>query len=306
MASPFFSIIIPVYNSSKIITFVLNSIEKQTYRNFELIICDDFSKDNTVKLVQEWLKGKSFKHQLIISKKNNGAAYALNQCIIKSKGSHIVFGAHDNIFHCRRLEIIQKTIAKNPLFKFISHDAYTGSLTKFKKRQAHIQTGAVKFLAANISNLLLFRSSLFLFDTFVIHSSLIKNYSKYIKYSPVEDLALALNVFQSHLINVHHISKPLMFKVLHPSSQTFTNSIAIKNSAIRLFNDNSRHSIISLSSAESVCQISFVRNNDFIALFRLLIRNPVIFLLAFLVNLLRLSYKLINSRYVNLPRNFFK
>ena len=303
METPFFSIIIPTYNSSKFITFVLNSIEKQTYRNFELIIYDDFSKDNTVKLVQGWLKGKSFKHQLIISKKNNGAAYALNQCIIKSKGSHIVFGAHDNIFYCRRLEIIQKTIAKNPLLKFITHDAYTGSLTKFKKRQAHIQTGAVKFLAANISNLLLFRSTLFLFDTFVIHSSLIKNYSKYIKYSPVEDLALVLNVFQSHLINVHHISKPLMFKVLHPSSQTFTNAIAIKKSAIRLFNDN-RPSVISLSGAESVCQISFVRNNDFIALFRSLIRNPFIFLLAFLVNFLRLLYKLINCRYVNLPRNF--
>jgi glycosyltransferase involved in cell wall biosynthesis len=49
------SIVVITYNSSKYILETLESIKQQTYKNLELIITDDCSKDNTVVLCQDWL-----------------------------------------------------------------------------------------------------------------------------------------------------------------------------------------------------------------------------------------------------------
>ena len=47
------SIIVPVYNSEKFLNDTINSIKNQTYKNWELIIVDDASKDNSVKIIEE-------------------------------------------------------------------------------------------------------------------------------------------------------------------------------------------------------------------------------------------------------------
>ena len=48
------SIIIPTYNSSKTIIRCLNSVIKQTYKNWEIIIIDSYSKDNTINLIKNF------------------------------------------------------------------------------------------------------------------------------------------------------------------------------------------------------------------------------------------------------------
>ena len=54
----FFSIIIPVYNGEKYIYNTINSVINQTYKNFELIVINDGSQDNTVREIEK-LKGES-------------------------------------------------------------------------------------------------------------------------------------------------------------------------------------------------------------------------------------------------------
>ena len=57
-----FSIIIPTFNSEKFIERTLNSIIKQTYANYEVIICDNQSIDNTIKIVNKFqIKNKKIK-----------------------------------------------------------------------------------------------------------------------------------------------------------------------------------------------------------------------------------------------------
>ena len=82
------SIIIPMYNSEKYILDCLNSIINQTYRNIEVIVVDDCSTDNSVKLVKS-LKDERIK--LIKQKKNKGVSKARNKGVYNSTGSYLCF-----------------------------------------------------------------------------------------------------------------------------------------------------------------------------------------------------------------------
>ena len=63
MDQPFFSVVIPTYNQCNFLDKAIKSVSKQTFNDFEIIIIDNFSKDNTKKLV------KSFNDKKIIYKK---------------------------------------------------------------------------------------------------------------------------------------------------------------------------------------------------------------------------------------------
>ena len=62
------SIIMPVHNSEKYIKQALESVKKQIYQNYEIIIIDDGSNDNTVKLVNEYIKKENVKNLKILLK----------------------------------------------------------------------------------------------------------------------------------------------------------------------------------------------------------------------------------------------
>ena len=61
MIQPLVSIIVLTYNSSLTILETLESLKKQSYPNIELIISDDASKDETVKICQTWVQANSYK-----------------------------------------------------------------------------------------------------------------------------------------------------------------------------------------------------------------------------------------------------
>lgn len=70
------SIVIPAYNCEKYIVTCLESIYNQNYNEFEVIIIDDGSTDNTNKIIREYIKDKiNFK---LITISNHGVSYARN------------------------------------------------------------------------------------------------------------------------------------------------------------------------------------------------------------------------------------
>tara|TARA_B110000503_G_C7044297_1_gene369570 strand:- start:246 stop:1028 length:783 start_codon:yes stop_codon:yes gene_type:complete len=84
----FLSVIIPTYNSSKTILKTLESVNNQNYENYEIIIVDSFSADNTI------LKIRSLRNEKIkffFTDKKKGLAYARYFGILKSKGKYIAF-----------------------------------------------------------------------------------------------------------------------------------------------------------------------------------------------------------------------
>ncbi|WP_407535968.1 glycosyltransferase family 2 protein [Cetobacterium somerae] len=94
------SIIVLTYNSEKTIIKTLESIKNQTYKNIEIIITDDGSKDKTLNLVMKWKdenKFESRKIEIIRSVKNTGIPKNCNRGLKKSNGNYIKFIAGDDI-----------------------------------------------------------------------------------------------------------------------------------------------------------------------------------------------------------------
>ena len=104
------SIIIPTYNRANLITNSINSVLNQTYTNFEVIVIDDCSKDNTKNEID---KIKDNRIRYIKLRKNKGPNFARNLGIKKSTGEYITFQDSDDIFHNTKLEKQIKNIINN-------------------------------------------------------------------------------------------------------------------------------------------------------------------------------------------------
>ena len=103
--SPAVSIIIPMYNTEKYITQCLESVAGQTFSDYEVIVIDDCSTDNSVKVVEGLVDRFEGKLQLIKLKKNNGTpAIPRNKGIKAAKGKYIIFLDSDDMFVDTALE----------------------------------------------------------------------------------------------------------------------------------------------------------------------------------------------------------
>lgn len=91
------SIIIPTYNSEKFITETIQSVQNQTYSNWEMLIVDDCSSDKTVDIIQHFME-EDHRIHLIRLNKNSGASKARNEAIKLVKGDYMTFLDADDIW----------------------------------------------------------------------------------------------------------------------------------------------------------------------------------------------------------------
>ena len=124
----------PTWNRGEIISESIQSILSQSYQNWELIICDDGSTDNTSSVVQSF-KDKRIKYFKL--EKNNGAV-ARNHAIRKSSGSIIAFLDSDNLWHPKYLECITNahSLNKSPIVYtgFYDIEVSEGSIKGFEAK----------------------------------------------------------------------------------------------------------------------------------------------------------------------------
>lgn len=105
------SICIPTYNGEKFLQEALNSVKKQTYNNIEVIISDDQSKDNTLKIIENFKREVNFPVH-IYSHQPNGIGANWNNCIQKSNGEYIQFLFQDDVLEKNCLEVKLNFIKK--------------------------------------------------------------------------------------------------------------------------------------------------------------------------------------------------
>lgn len=103
METPKISVLIPAYNAEKYITEAVESILDQSFKDFELIIIDDCSKDGTWKIIQE-LTLKDNRIKAIKNEKNLGISGTRNKLISLSKAKYIAWQDADDISLPYRLE----------------------------------------------------------------------------------------------------------------------------------------------------------------------------------------------------------
>jgi glycosyltransferase involved in cell wall biosynthesis len=97
------SIITPSYNSEKFISETIISIINQTYTNWELLITDDYSKDNTINIIKSFQENDT-RIKLFILKSNGGAGLARNNSIRNAKGRYIAFCDSDDQWKIDKIE----------------------------------------------------------------------------------------------------------------------------------------------------------------------------------------------------------
>jgi len=110
--NPLVSVIMPVYNAGNFLMEAIESILNQTYQNFEFIIVDDASTDNSWKILKNFAK-KDKRIRIYRMKENVGVSKTVKFAIEKSKGKFLARMDADDIAHPKRLEKEINYLLKN-------------------------------------------------------------------------------------------------------------------------------------------------------------------------------------------------
>ena len=133
------SVIIPVYNTGEIIKETIASVMKQTFRDFEIIIVDDGSSDNTVSLIDD----QDNPAIRIIRQENTGIAGARNRGIAEANGEYLAFLDHDDIFLPEKLQCQVELLDKDPELALVYSPVETFGNTDVKIPDYELISGDV-------------------------------------------------------------------------------------------------------------------------------------------------------------------
>lgn len=113
---PFFSVIIPLYNKEKYIKKTLETVFRQTFTDFELIVVNDGSSDDSLQVVSQF----DDKRIVLLNKENGGVSSARNVGISSSKGEWICFLDADDELYSDALEHYHKLIVEHSEAKIVA------------------------------------------------------------------------------------------------------------------------------------------------------------------------------------------
>ncbi|MEQ1887045.1 MAG: glycosyltransferase family A protein [Bryobacteraceae bacterium] len=110
---PIVSVLMSSYNHATFLSQAIQSIVKQTYKNFEFIICDDGSDDGSVEIAKKWAAIDT--RIVLIVKENGGQASGFNTAFKKCRGDVICFVDADDVYHPNKLERVVGAFFQFPL-----------------------------------------------------------------------------------------------------------------------------------------------------------------------------------------------
>ncbi len=115
---PKFSIIIPVYNVEKYLKKCLDGVFNQTYKDYEVIVVNDGTKDNSMDIVKDY-------NVKVINQKNQGLSAARNAGVKKAIGDYLIFLDSDDYWEKDLLKELSKSLKNNPdLVRFQINEVY--------------------------------------------------------------------------------------------------------------------------------------------------------------------------------------
>ncbi len=201
---PKISVILPTYNRADLFGKAVRSVLNQTYQNFELIIVDDGSKDNTTKVMEEFTDSRI---KYLVHHQNRGAAAARNTGIKCAKGEYIAFQDSDDEWFPNKLELQMEIFNKLPYNVGIIYTdmlrikeggkaEYWSSPTVTNKSLINPTTLDYQVINIGIQSTLIKK---YCFDEVGL---LDENFKKYV------DLELFLRLIQKY--DFYHVKKPLV------------------------------------------------------------------------------------------------
>jgi len=191
----YFSIVIPTYNAESTIIKCIESCINQSYENFEIIIVDDGSSDNTKSVIAEFFKDKNINYKYIYQE-NCGPSSARNKGVKNSIGEYVAFLDSDDEWHPQKLELTVK-ILEDERVDILGH-GYT-FINNFDKG----------YLSINIDKITFYR---LLLKNFAVTPSIIISRSKFqffdetMRYTEDHELWLRMSVSNT----VYYLDLPLV------------------------------------------------------------------------------------------------
>lgn len=170
MILPKISVIVPVYNVEHFLIKCLESIAKQTFSDYEVIIVNDGSTDNSLKIAEDYIKIYEDKFK-IINQKNGGLGDARNTGIANATGEYLLFVDSDDTISNNALEhlnsLVSKTQADIVIFDYKLVDEYFNELFispgyKINSLESNIKEDPALLLSSPSACNKLFKSELFI------------------------------------------------------------------------------------------------------------------------------------------------
>ena len=121
-----FSVIIPTYNAEQTIVRAIESVLAQSYKNYEIIVVDDASKDKTVELLEN---NYSTQIQVIRKVMNSGSSATRNKGMDHASGDYIAFLDADDLWHKDKLALLNTILSSNPEINLFYHPYTQENLT---------------------------------------------------------------------------------------------------------------------------------------------------------------------------------
>lgn len=232
---PLVSLIISAYNHEKYIEECLESIINQTYKNIELILFNDGSKDGTHEKIIELLpKLKSrFKSFEYINKENEGISKNFNLGIKKAHGKYIKTFASDDFLFKNAIEDLVNELEKNPDFDIAYADGYyvynpeDEPLTKIHLSKYTKFSEKAKYISGNIHDHLYDILPHMSSWTVLFRKECFEKYGLYDENLMCEDMDIYLR-FSKHC-KFKYIDKPVAIHRLHNDNAGYNPDIMLKS-----------------------------------------------------------------------------
>jgi glycosyltransferase involved in cell wall biosynthesis len=118
-SDPLVSVLISSYNYEKYVGRAIDSVLSQTYRNVEVVVCDDGSRDNSCKVIERYAKADS--RVTLIRQENGGHSSAYNCAFRHARGSILCILDSDDYYERRKLELVTRRFQELPDVGYLIH-----------------------------------------------------------------------------------------------------------------------------------------------------------------------------------------
>lgn len=219
------SIVVPVYNAAKYIKETIKAVVNQTYKDWELLLVDDCSKDDSETVIQEVLRSfeqdENIKGRIRFIKKehNEGAAKARNTGIMEAQGRYIAFLDADDIWYPEKLQ--------NELdFMQLHEAAFVYSSYKFGDEDA-VPTGKVARVPKHLTYKEALSRTIIFTSTVLLDTKKIDRERILMPDIPSEDTATWWRILQTG-ITAYGLDEPLVIYRRPASSLSSNKGKAVK------------------------------------------------------------------------------
>ena len=148
--SPNISIIIPLYNCKNSIEKSIQSIQYQTFSNYEIILINDFSNDNTSNIIN-YLKSRDSRIKIINNNKNMGTLYSRSIGALSAKGKYIYCLDNDDLFYDKNLFKRIYEIAEETGFDIVGFKSYFAKKYSIKLKLSEISVSPFSHHSSNLT-----------------------------------------------------------------------------------------------------------------------------------------------------------